>query len=112
MIGLCYTAFIILFTYFWHLNYYFSFLMLATGLVIYRNSLSLKSRVFGYVFLFQRKIERFDIINLLSCFLFLVFYFGKELENLSLEVVISLIPIYIFLYYWLFEGLPIKIKKS
>lgn len=108
MIAFIYTFLVILITLLFNVQYYFSFLLLVLGLLIYRNILGLKSRIFGYVFLFRKRIKRQDLLNYFSALLFIIFYFNREIRNLSLDTGIGISTFYIVLYYWLFHDLPLK----
>ena len=111
MIGLLYTIAIIFLTLLFNIKYYYGFLILVFGLLLFRNSLGMKSKIFGYFFLFQKRIEPSAPLNILSSSIYILFYFNKELGTIDVEKAVSILVLDIILYYWLYDGLPTKIKR-
>ena len=111
MIGLLYTIAIIFLTLLFNIKYYYGFLILVFGLLLFRNSLGMKSKIFGYFFLFQKRIESSAPLNILSSSIYILFYFNKELGTIDVEKAVSILVLNIILYYWLYDGLPTKIKR-
>lgn len=110
MIGCFFTVAAILLTISLGVSKYVAFLLLTVILLLYRNSLGLKSIIFGYVFLFQKKLTRSALMNHFSALIFIIFYFSDDLNDLSFEMMFSIFSLYIVLYYWLFDGLPFSMK--
>lgn len=112
MIGLFYTFTVMMLIQLFHLKYYLGFIILSFGILLYRNSIGLQSKIFGYFFLFSKRKKLAELLNFISSTFFVLFYFNKELVSMNLEKGISIIVFDIVLYYWLFEGLPMTFSKN
>ena len=111
MIGLLYTIAIIFLTLLFNIKYYYGFLILVFGLLLFRKSLEMKSKIFGYLKKKKKRIESSAPLNILSSSIYILFYFNKELGTINNKKAVSILVLNIILYYWLYDGLPTKIKR-
>ena len=73
--------------------------------LIYRNYLGVKSKIFGYFYMFTLDYTKEDIVNALVCFIVLSYIYIKNGYFTHIISFITFPFIFVLYFYWIYQGM-------